>query len=347
MKVVCVLANVPVMQQMAETMKEAASRFDNNQIIFGDWMDGKDDDFSNVVLHIEKNGPNQLEIPTILKNNLDADVIIAAFCPISKSLIEQMPNLKAICIARGGIENVDLEAATKHGVKVVNAAGRNANAVSDFTIGMMLSIARNIAQSNYNIKIGQAEKELPNADRIPDMEGKTVGLIGYGHIGHLVAKKLSGFDVKIQVYDPFLKEEALNGTEIKKVNLEDLLRTSDFISLHARLSEDTYHMISEDELSLMKQDAYFINTARAGLVDYDALYRVLKEKEIAGAALDVFYEEPLPADSPWLALDNVVLTGHMGGATADAQKKSPIIAVNKLFEFEKTNNQSLLMNPQV
>lgn len=347
MKVVCVLANVPVMQQMAETMREAATKFDNSEVVFGDWIEEKEEDFSNIVLHIEKNGPNNLEIPAIFKENLDAEVIITAFCPISKDLIEQMPNLKAICVARGGVENVDLEAATKAGIKVVNAAGRNANAVSDFTVGMMLSIARNIAQSHYNIKTGCPEKTLPNAQRIPDMEGKVVGLIGFGHIGRLVAKKLAGFDVQIQVYDPYLNVATLEGKKIKKTDLETLMRTSDFISVHARLSDDTYHMISEDEIALMKENAYFINTARAGLVDYDALYTALNDHLIAGAALDVFYEEPLPANSPWLKLDNVVLTGHMGGATADAQKKSPLIAVDKLIDYMKTGNASLLMNPGV
>lgn len=345
MKILCVLADVPVMQQMADTMKQAAEKLEGAEIVFGNWLDGKEEDFSNIVLHIENKGPDDLPIPRIIQENYDADIILAAFCPLSKEMMDHMPNLKAICITRGGIENVNLKAASSHGIKVVNAAGRNANAVSDFTVGMMLCVARNIAQSHHLIKIGRPEEPLANENRIPDMEEKTVGLVGFGHIGRLVAQKLSGFHMDILVYDPFLTPDDVKSLPVKLVSKTELFSNSDFVSVHARLSEETHHMIGEDELAIMKQSSYLINTARAGLIDYDALYTALSEKRIAGAALDVFYQEPLPADSPWLSLDNVVLTGHMGGATADAQKKSPIIAVNKLLQFYETGNKNLLMNP--
>lgn len=347
MKAVCVLAGVPVMQEMSETIVEAAKLLGADEIVCGDWLEGRTDEFSNLVLKLEKEGPGSFDIPTVIKENLDAEILIGAFCPFSRAMMDAMPNLTTICICRGGIENVDLDAATAHGIKVFNAAGRNANAVSDFTIGSMLACVRNIAQSNHNIRVGKAEAPLANADNTPDMEGKTVGLVGFGHIGSLVAKKLSGFDVKVITYDPFIPAEALEGTGVTLVEKDELFKTADIVSMHARLSEDTFHMVGEHELSLMKPTSYFINTARAGLVDYDALYSALSEGKIAAAALDVFYEEPVPADSPWLKLDNVVLTGHLGGVTADAQRKSPLIAAKKALSFEESGNVRLLMNPAV
>ena len=347
MKAVCMLAGVPVMQEMAETIVEAAHLLGADEVVSGDWLEGRTDEFSNLVLKLEKEGPNSFEIPQVIQDNLDAEVLIGAFCPFSAEMMDKMPNLKVICICRGGIENVDLDAATAHGIKVFNAAGRNANAVSDFTVGMMLACVRNIAQSNYNIRTANADAPLANADNTPDMEGKTVGLVGFGHIGSLVAKKLSGFDVKVVTYDPFISADALEGTGVALVEKDELFRTADIVSMHARLSEDTFHLIGEHELSLMKPTAYFVNTARAGLVDYDALYAALRDGRIAAAALDVFYEEPVPADSPWLELNNVVLTGHLGGVTADAQRKSPLIAARKVLSFKESGNVCLLMNPDV
>lgn len=355
MKAVCVLAGVPVMQEMADTMVAAAKLMGADEVVSGDWL-AEDEYFATLAKAVEDNQHelgdkegrlDSFAIPEILKNNLDADVLFVAFCPVSAKLMDQMPNLKAICACRGGIENVDIAAATKRGVIVVNAAGRNANAVSDFTVGMMLACVRNIAQSNYNIRNGEYSAPLANADNMPDMEGKVVGLVGYGHIGSLVAKKLSGFDVKVITYDPYIPTEALAGTGVEKVEKDELFKTADIISVHARLTPDNVHMIGAAEIALMKPTAYFVNTARAGLVDYDALYDALKEHRIAAAALDVHEEEPLPADTKWLDLDNVVLTGHLGGVTADAQRKSPIIAAKKAIQYKETGNKRLLMNPAV
>ncbi len=148
-------------------------------------------------------------------------------------------------------------------------------------------------------------------------------------------------------YDPYIPTEALAGTGVEKVEKDELFKTADIISVHARLTPDNVHMIGAAEIALMKPTAYFVNTARAGLVDYDALYDALKEHRIAAAALDVHEEEPLPADTKWLDLDNVVLTGHLGGVTADAQRKSPIIAAKKAIQYKETGNKRLLMNPAV
>ena len=245
-------------------------------------------------------------------------IIITQFFPVGKWLIDNCKNLKYIGVLRAGYENVNFEYAAEKGIKVFNTVGRNAHAVSDFAVGVMISEARNIARGHYGIKNGEWIRTYPNSDSIPDFTGKTVGLVGYGEIGRLVAKKLSGFDVNVIVYDPYYK-----GDDINLVSLETVMSESDFISLHARLTKDNERMIGKDQLALMKPTAYLINTSRSGLVDEKALYDVLTEGKIAGAALDVFDVEPPPIDYPLVTLPNVTLTPHMAGGSKDAFLNTP------------------------
>lgn len=277
------------------------------------------DELQNINLLVEQGGREEVPVPDyILDAVKDADIIITQFFPIGASLIDQCKNLKYIGVLRAGYENVNFDYAASKGIKVFNTVGRNAHAVSDFAVGVMISEARNIARGHYGIKNGEWIRTYPNSDSIPDFTGKTVGLVGYGEIGRLVAKKLSGFDVNILVYDPYYK-----GDDIKLVDLNTLMAESDFVSLHARLTKDNEHMIGKAELSLMKPTAYLINTSRSGLVDEEALYDVLKEGKIAGAALDVFDVEPPPIDYPLVTLPNVTLTPHMAGGSKDAFLNTP------------------------
>lgn len=229
----------------------------------------------------------------------------------------------------------------------VQRAGRNAHAVSDFAVGMMLVECRNIARAHFAIRNGEWRKTFTNSDVVPELHGRTVGLVGFGHIGRLVAKKLSGFDVKVVVYDPYTPKEAIKELGAEKVELEELLKNSDFVSVHARLTSENKGMIGEHEIGLMKSTAYFINTGRAGLVDQDALAKALGDKKIMGAALDVFYTEPLPADSPFMTLDNVTLTTHIAGTTADALSNSPFLLMEDVAKFLKEGDSRFIVNRQV
>ena len=186
-----------------------------------------------------------------------------------------------------------------------------------------------------------------NSDSIPELHGKTIGLVGFGHIGRLVAKKLSGFEVDIVVYDPYTPAEAIEALGAKKVELEDLLRNSDFISVHARLTAENKKMIGEKEIALMKPTAYFINTGRAGLIDQDALAAALEQKRIMGAALDVFTTEPIPADSPFMTLDNVTLTTHIAGTTTDALTNSPYLLLEDVAKFLNLGDARFIVNRAV
>ena len=299
-------------------------------------------------LVIEKQGPAAEQVVSqILNANKNTEILLVLFCPVSKDAIDTLPNLKLIGASRAGLENIDVKHATEKGIIVHNLKGRNAHAVSDFTIGLILGEARNIARSYHAVKNGIWRKNFVNSDMVPELQGKTIGLIGFGYIGQLVAQKLSGFKVNILVSDPYVSDEVLQKYHAKKVTTEDLLKNADFVSLHARISKETKNMIGEKELSLMKNTAYLVNTARAGLVNEDALYHVLKEKKIAGAALDVFWQEPVGENSRWLELDNVTLTTHIAGTTKEALTKSPYLLVEDINKLLENKESEFVVNPEV
>lgn len=299
-------------------------------------------------LIIEKQGPEaEPVLPAVLQADKKTEILLVLFAPVSDKTMEALPNLRLIGACRAGIENLDIRAATQRGIIVHNVMGRNAHAVSDFAIGLLLAEVRNIGRAFYAMKTNVWRKNYLNSDFIPELTGKTVGIVGFGHIGRLVARKLSGFDLKILVFDPFVANEKVNKYKAVKVSKEELFSQSDFICVHARLVEDTKGLVGAKELNLMKPTAVLINTARAELIDEEALYHALKNKKIAGAALDVFWTEPLPENSQWLQLDNVTLTPHIAGTTADALMNSPFLLtrdVNKLLMGEKPD---FIVNPEV
>ncbi len=286
------------------------------------------DELQHINLLAEQGGREDIAVPDyILDAVKDAEILITQFFPVGKALIDACPNLKIIGVLRAGVENVNVEYAKEKGIQVFHAIGRNAHAVSDYAVGAIICEARNIARGHYGIKNGRWNREYPNSDFIPDLGEKTVGIIGYGEIGRLVAKKLSGFDVNILVYDPFYR-----GNDVKTVSLEELMEQSDFVTLHARLTAENEHMIDGRLLGLMKPTAYIINTSRSGLIDEGALVEVLKSRKIAGAFLDVFDHEPPSIDDPLLQLENVTLTPHMAGSSKDAFLNTPKLMAAALMD---------------
>ena len=304
----------------------------------GDW----EDDWQRLQarrLEVEKKGPEIEEVdPLIRAEGEDAELLAGLFVPVSTKVFDAMPKLKIAGVSRAGLENVNVKEATKRGILVFNIEGRNAEAVSDFAIGLMLAECRNIARAHLAIKGGQWRKEFSNSGWVPELKGKKVGIVGFGYIGRLAAQKLSGFGVTRLVYDPFVSAEEVRATGCEPVDKETLFKESDFVTLHARLGEGSRKMVGERELALMKPTAYLINTARAGLVDEAALIAALREKRIAGAGLDVFLDEPLKPDSPFLTLDNVTLSTHIAGTTREALTRSPEILMEdmaRLFAGQK------------
>ncbi len=286
------------------------------------------DELQHINLQVEQGGREAIDVPPqILEAVQEADFVVTQFFPIGKALIDACANLKGIGVLRAGYENVNAEYAKQKGIQVFHTVGRNAHAVSDFAVGAMICEARNIARGHHGIKTGQWIREYPNSGAIPDFTDKTVGIIGYGEIGRLVAKKLSGFDVRVLVHDPYY-----GGDEVTTVSLEALMEQSDFITLHARLTPENEHMIDARMISRMKPTAYIINTSRSGLIDEQALYEALRDHRIGGAFLDVFDHEPPMADDPLLSVDNATFTPHMAGGSNDAFINTPKLLAEALIE---------------
>ena len=286
---------------------------------------------------IETGGSEACEPPEQLWDLIEqTEVLMVHLCPVSEKLISKAKNLKLILVNRGGTENVNVEAATARGLPVLSNPAHNANAVAEYTVGLMVAETRNIARAHKSLMCGGEWRErFPNSGVIYEIVNQTVGLIGFGTIARLVAKKLQGWDVNIVVYDPYVSDNDpdLAKYNCRRVDLEELLKISDFVSLHARANGDK-PLIGRDELALMKPSSYLINTARAYLLDYDALYEALREGKMRGAALDVFESEPIKPTHPLLTLDNVTLTNHRGGDTVNSYSDSPAMLLceaQKLF----------------
>ncbi|MEK5107578.1 2-hydroxyacid dehydrogenase [Cytobacillus sp. FSL K6-0129] len=284
-------------------------------------------------LAIEQQGSEAVCLPENLYDDIDQyEVIITQFAPIGQKVIEKATNLKLIGVLRGGVENIHINEAKARGVEVINTPGRNARSVAEFTVGMILSEIRNIARSHAALKQGDWRKDFSNADFVPELEDRTIGIIGYGHIGQLVGKFLSGFDTRIIFYDPYFQGE----TAFEQVDLETILSDSDVVTLHGRLTEETKHLIGYEQLAMMKSTAVLINTARSGLVCEEDLIRALNEKQIAGAAIDTFDHEPLGEASPFLDLDNVTITAHLAGSTIDAFKNTPKKLAKSIVQWKES-----------
>jgi D-3-phosphoglycerate dehydrogenase len=319
----------------------------DKQITVNDW-ESDAVNLQNRRLPIEKQGPTaEPVLPIFLNTDKETEMLLILFAPVSAAAMDAMPNLRLVGAARAGQENVDVAAATERGIVVHNIMGRNAHAVSDFAIGLLFAEARNIARSHHALKQEIWQKKFANSDFTPEITGKTLGLVGFGYIGKLVAQKLAGFNLKILVYDPYVSEEALRECNTVKVSKEELFKQSDFISIHARMTESTKGLIGKDELALMKPTALLINTARAGLIDEDALFDALKNRRIGGAALDVHSSEPLQKGSRWLELDNVTLTPHIAGTTAEALTNSPYLLIRDINRLLTGESPQFILNPKV
>jgi D-3-phosphoglycerate dehydrogenase / 2-oxoglutarate reductase len=285
-------------------------------------------DLQQANLAIEQGGPEAVTLPAELTRDLGGyDIVAVQFVPLSRAFIEAATSLKVIGVLRGGTENVDVEFATSRGISVLNTPGRNARAVAECAMGMILSEIRNLARSHACLKLGQWRRAFPNSDAIPELMDKTVGLVGYGAVGRLMAGYLQAFGSRLLAFDPYCQGDP---APAELVSLEALLRQSDVVSIHARLTPESRHLIGRRELTWMKPSAILVNTARSGLVDEEALVEALTQGRIMGAALDVFDVEPLPSDHPLVKLDNVTITPHLAGSTIDAFRNSPRLMAGHL-----------------
>ncbi len=247
--------------------------------------------------------------------NYDA-LIVRSATKVTGDIIKSAEKLKIIGRAGVGLDNVDLQAATQKGIIVMNAPGGNIISTAEHTMSLILALSRNIPQANNSTKKGEW---LRTKFTGVELYGKTLGIIGLGRVGKEVTKRAQAFGMKILTYDPFLSEEVAKSLNVESVDLKTLLKDADYITLHAPLTEETQHMISKEEFSLMKKGVRIINCARGGIVDEQALVEAIKQGRVNAVALDVFEKEPVDKNSELLKLDNVIVTCHLGASTEEAQ----------------------------
>jgi D-3-phosphoglycerate dehydrogenase len=294
----------------------------------------------DVTVHTERGADQEAEL---IRRIGDAEVVIniRAHARFTDKVLAACPKLRLVSIWGTGTDNVDLAACRTRGVAVTNTPGVNANAVAEHTVALMLAITRRIPAMDRDSRAGQWPRGL-----LVQLEGRTVGLVGLGAIGGRVAELLRPFGVQLlaSTYGPDGGRAAAAGA--RHVPVETLLRESDIVSLHLRLSADTQGYLGRERLALMKPTAFLVNTARGALVDKEALVDALREERLAGAALDVFHEEPIPAGDPILTLPNVVLTPHNGGMTREVIDAGLLRAVENVERFLAGRPRDVVVPPR-
>jgi D-3-phosphoglycerate dehydrogenase len=244
-------------------------------------------------------------------------VIVRSATRITRDALKYADRLAVIGRAGVGVDNIDVEAATELGIAVLNAPSGNTISAAELAFALLLSLVRRVPGADRSMKNGEWDRTSFSGI---ELFGKTLGLVGAGRIGGEVARRARVFGMDVVAYDPYLSEDRAQALEIRLGTLDDVLRQADVISLHVPLTDSTAGLIGDAQFEMMKRGAYLINAARGGVVDEDALYRALSAGRLAGAAMDVFAEEPLPPESPLRRLDNIVLTPHLGASTAEAQE---------------------------
>ncbi|MCG2770343.1 MAG: 2-hydroxyacid dehydrogenase [Chloroflexota bacterium] len=281
---------------------------------------------------------------------VEAEIILTHTAPITRKVIDAAKHLRVVGAARGGPVNINTQACTERGIPVLYAPGRNSGAVAEFTIGLILAVTRNIVRSHISLvqeKRWRGDLYVHESVGL-ELGSAVVGIVGFGAIGSKVAHLCRCFGSRTLVYDPYVSQREVKELGHEAVQLDELLENSDIVTLHTRLTPETKGMLGEREFALMKESAFLINTARGELVQHEHLYAALAKKRIAGAGLDIFEAEPLPANSPLYQLDNMVATSHLAGASIQAAEIGAMRMADEIFKFVSgTETPAYCANPQV
>lgn len=275
-------------------------------------------------------------------SNFDA-IIVRGKTKVTKEVIEKGENLKAIGRAGIGVDNIDVDYATERRIAVVNAPHSSTMSVAELTIGHMLSLARHLPASDKSMKAGLWEKKKLMGT---ELHGKTLGLVGCGRIGAEVASRAVAFGMHVLAYDPYLPKEVQDKIQCTFTELDELLKNSDFISIHSLLSDETRGMIGKEQFEMMKDSTCVINCARGPIIEEAALVDALEKGRIGGAALDVFDKEP-PEESPLLIAPNVVFTPHLGASTKEAQIKAGTTTAEQVDKVLSGERPDFIVNRQI
>ncbi len=261
-------------------------------------------------------------------------LVIRSATKVNKELIDSAPNLKYVVRAGEGTDNIDKSYCAQKGIKVSNTPGANNNSAAEHAVALMLSVLRKTAQADASMKRGEWNKDAFTGN---ELTNKTVGIMGFGRIGQIVAKRISGFEPKILFFDPLVHQSQVNYAT--KVNtLEELFSQADIVTIHTPLLDATKGVVNYDLLSKMKSTSILVNAARGKIVNEADLYEILKAKKIKGAGFDVFANEPLESESKLKTLENIILTPHLGGSTEEAQFRVGQMAAHQIVEFFTNNN---------
>ena len=257
-------------------------------------------------------------------------LIVRSETKVTPQLMDGAVRLRAIGRAGVGVDNIDVAAATARGIIVMNAPDGNTMTTAEHTLALLLALARRVPQGNASLRAGQWERKKFVG---VELRGKTLGIVGLGRIGRVVASRARGFEMKVVAFDPFITPEQARDSEIELVSLADVCACADFLTVHTPLTAETRGIIGAREFASMKPGVRVINCARGGLVDERALYDALREGRVAGAALDVFEQEPPPGDYPLLALDEVISTPHLGASTKEAQEGVAVTVAEQMRDY--------------
>ncbi len=257
-------------------------------------------------------------------------LVVRSATKVTAEIIEAADNLKVIGRAGTGVDNIDTNAATKKGIVVMNTPGGNTITTGEHAISMLMSLARKIPQATASMRKGEWEKKKFEATEVSN---KTLGILGVGNIGSVVADRAQGLKMNVIAYDPYLSEDAANRLGVELVSLEELYKRSDFISIHVPLVNETKNLLNREAFKKMKKGVKIINCARGGIVNEKDLYDAIKEGIVSGAAMDVFEKEPTPTDNPLLQAEEVILTPHLGASTAEAQENVAIAIAEQIADY--------------
>lgn len=273
---------------------------------------------------------------------------VTQMAPFTRKVLEASPDLRWIGVCRGGPVNVNLAAATEAGVAVSFAPGRNAQAAAEFALALILGVTRRVTDADRDLREGRWRGDLYAYDRTgPEIAGSTVGLVGYGAIGSIVASTLRHLGATVLVHDPYADPARLAADGVEGVELEDLLRRSSIVSLHARVTPETRGLMDRDRLALLPRGAFVVNTARGELLDYSALPELLDSGALGGVALDVYDVEPPAPDWELLRHDRVITTPHLAGASRQTAQRAARITAAEAGRFQRGEPLLHLANPEV
>jgi len=281
------------------------------------------------------------------------DVFITEADDLKKEALFENTNLKLIVSCRGDPFNINLKAATKKNIPILYTPLRNVDAVAELTIGLMLILARKlhfvdriIHSDKFEIIEFEDYVKYLNEFQGIELKGKKVGIIGFGQIGRRVAHRLRSFEVDLLIYDPYVNETIIKEYG-EKVEIDSLMKQSDFITIHAIATDENENLINEERIRKMKETAFLINTSKGSIIDYDALYKALEDERIGGAALDVFPLEPIDEDNEFINLKNAIITPHIGGNTEEVVKRQSKIILNDIKTWLKGEKPQYVMNPEI